>query len=224
MSSRLEAASMLANLRCLSLHFDTPDFHPFGQELEDCKQAAADTLNQALRELSRRLRRLDLTGRFLLSPDQFWPTSASLGSREAEKPLWPYLTHVKIHARLASPEGQFYINPELDPTGGARPHWTLNTTAVSDLVLRTSRGMLQMPRLECLTVGFPEFPKLWDDHHFIEYSRPNTASALEALRHRGMDLDDNGECNGDHKGLAPPWSVPGKFSFRRRPSTTGKSW
>jgi hypothetical protein len=162
-----------------------------------------------LHKLSHQLRRLDLTGRFLLSPDLFWPTSASSGSRESEKPLWPYLTHVIIHARLASPEGRFCIDPEFDPTGGGRDRAGHRTRLLSrDLVLRTSRAMLQMLKLECLTVRSPEVAELWDDHDFIRYERRKTASALDSLRHRGMDLDDNGECNGDHKSLAPPWKCP----------------
>ncbi|KAK4041127.1 hypothetical protein C8A01DRAFT_15093 [Parachaetomium inaequale] len=168
MTASLAAVGMLGNLRHLTLHFDTPSLGPLKQDIQACRQPAPGTLNQVLHKLSQQLVSLHLTGRFLLSPDLFWPKahgSKGKPSTETPTPFWPHLQQIHIEARLASPEGRFYFDPACKSTRpSAMGRWHLRSVAASDasaagdLLVRVTRAMLRMPELRRLSVIFPEFP------------------------------------------------------------------
>lgn len=127
--------SNMSNLQDLTIHFRAPNFHP-GYTFS-CRQAVLDPLNSVLHRLSQQLRVLHLRGRFLLSPELFWPgTHAKLLE---DKPFWPSMEEIVIEARIASPEGQFYLVPE-GPTGLLSDPWLPEVLPFSELVTLAPRG------------------------------------------------------------------------------------
>jgi hypothetical protein len=150
---------------------------------------------------------LRLKGRFLLSPDLFWP-KVDIGSTAGfpPAPFWPHLKEIAVEARLPSPEGLFYF----DPLRMLPQHWILawgdmvdmesddissDVPAVGELLVRVTRAMLQMPELDKLSIQFPE-TTLGD---LISYHRRATLHP----RHDGCYAD--GVSTGRHRQFQQPW-------------------
>ncbi|KAK4135246.1 hypothetical protein BT67DRAFT_377789 [Trichocladium antarcticum] len=170
MVASLVSAGRFANLQHLGLHFQTPVTKPQQRDhLEACEPVAAvrDPLNQTLHTLSQQLRSLYLSGKFLLSPDLFWPDVATAGDKSCVEPSWPLMEEMIVEARLVSPDGRFYCDPAfihqaLSPRPVPIPPGT-GPSLFGDLVVRATRAMARMPRLKRLSTTFPE---LMESAHF----------------------------------------------------------
>lgn len=125
----------MSNLQHLTIHFHAPNFHP-GYTF-NCRQAVFNLLKSVLHRLSQQLRVLRLRGRFLLSPELFWPgTHAKLLEN---KLFWPSMEEIVIEAGL---------------TGLLPDPWLPEVLPFSELVTHASRAMLWMPKLKCFDTAF----------------------------------------------------------------------
>lgn len=86
----------MSNLQHLTIHFHAPNFHP-GYTFS-CRQAVFDPLKSVLHRLSQQLLMLHLHGRFLLSPELFWPGTHAKFLEN--KPFWPSMEEIAIEAGL----------------------------------------------------------------------------------------------------------------------------
>lgn len=205
----LVGPSLANNLKDLSLHFDTPGFGLSEDVIRECGRQVSDPLNRMLRKLSQQLRIIRLQGHFLLSPELFWPGPDASGATP-EKPFWPHLETFIVEARLISPEGLWYVQPgdDRDLSLGFRSRELLqdmDSSFVADLVVRMSRAMLRMQKVDTLSVSFPEFAPL--DLVNADLNADWTLFSYWRLWPMGNErCHQQGVCCGAHTRWLPPWT------------------
>ncbi|EAA27003.1 hypothetical protein NCU08796 [Neurospora crassa OR74A] len=132
---------------------------------------ATDSLNSALRTLSQQLQELHIHGLFSLSPDLF--INRADDADDGNQPFWPRLRVLRVTTTLLTPCGSRWLIPP--HRFGYPRRWkrdftinaTLNSATVefNKLMTALSHGMLNMPRLQLLTLDFlvgPDEPN-WHD-------------------------------------------------------------
>ncbi|KHE81764.1 hypothetical protein GE21DRAFT_1215144 [Neurospora crassa] len=132
---------------------------------------ATDSLNSVLRTLSQQLQELHIHGLFSLSPDLF--INRADDADDGNQPFWPRLRVLRVTTTLLTPCGSRWLIPP--HRFGYPRRWkrdftinaTLNSATVefNKLMTALSHGMLNMPRLQLLTLDFlvgPDEPN-WHD-------------------------------------------------------------
>lgn len=176
------------NLQHLAIHVNAAPFGHIKKCNFDCQLPCSDKLNSVLRQLSRQLQSLHLTGMFLLSPDLFWPSDDGHNNTEGD-PRWPFMKEIRIEARIATAEGFFYYDPmlrrraERDPGPRALP--ADHTTVFNTLVVHASRAMLHMPKLEHLEISFPEIAAMGGNGGIVRPFSYKWPYSLAAEQRRG---------------------------------------
>ena len=208
----------LGNLQRLELRFDTSELSHNTRDISACRHVTPDTLNRVLHKLSQQLVVLRLKGHFLLSPELFWPkvdTGSRAGSPQA--PFWPHLKEVAVEARLASPEGLFYLPSSIPHIGRSRDVensvQSSDASAARELLMRVTRAMLQMPELDELLVHFPEHPL---GNRLVFYNKQGTFYWGKA-----GSCQVDGICTGRHE-FREPWHW--HWDWTSFPAESAKNW